>query len=1072
MMHSDKELSEWVSEVDEVSAQIKGIIDGTITDFATFDEKYEVKQRAKQIRQEELVGRRNKFFLCGREGKGEGERYKWWCKRCFVEYLIDLPNNTCTRCKQSDKMMTQPERREELMGKLDTYKKTRVAHAWRKDKWLRWKKSQALLGKSRNINYKAWEYWEPDTDTEDEGDPIVPRDNPEFMAMEADIKERHRKADEKAKTAERCRQRGNQFMKESDYVGAIEQYDEGLEYKRDNKALWTNKALAELKVFRWHDAIASCNKVIEYTEIFEDGFSKSADACFKAFTRRAAALRALHRWAEAVEDLEDALKLFPKDKEAKDLLEKTRAALAESSKVEALAAGVVAAPPVAAAERAIEEVEEVAFAGPVRIEIEEESSEDEEEQPQHSGSHGARRGGSVLATVSRKDYQAMLKSLGQDEAERVRFCTRKGAVSEKARREDTRKVDLKQIEELFEPSKLDETIKDAEHAAVLWKRIQGKVVPLRSDVKQLGSDAQQAQENRETLAYLDVIVPRVLGVLHFFAAGSDHHCALTAPAVRHIWPMLTNKSWRQAVLELLMEWSQRSISAKTMAEFAGRYPDPHLKLLVEALTIECKENMLPPGLEDQAKLASERLGREGGSGLDSAFEDMMRGLSKSSPSELAVSTLGNLCLAGQGLPIFKDAFGKFQESFVIGLSKQLKAMNWRLCGRSAGAVCNVLRLGDAFASTVEEKCAQALVKALQDDIGQGSSEGNKGSSMMKALRTSMVAGGPLPSMPGFGGSAARLLAALVNLITVRPTCTQQLVDLGLLDVCISLMDAKKAADIATVEPAEGDETPEELCNKAWMMTARMLTRSPAALSQRSEGPLLKLLFASLDGGTKAAKVVSRGSDAAEDLRAVERVELSVRMLAVLLTKTPGALSRLADIAPRCEEVDEDTPVGRAEGSAALPVAFEQLSLRLLDIALACRPLKHVLPDESEQPISRLRGNLAVLLGALCDAQSGDNAPPALRELDLSPVVEVAVDMLRKERGAVQNNIGVFVTKLAQNSRYKQDVRDAKGLESLHQIQLPRVQAQKSEAVRQHRIANNTDARRAETERRKNLRGLD
>ena len=34
----------------------------------------------------------------------------------------------------------------------------------------------------------------------------------------------------------------------------------------------------------------------------------------KAFTRRAVALRALHKWAEALEDLEDALKLFPKDR--------------------------------------------------------------------------------------------------------------------------------------------------------------------------------------------------------------------------------------------------------------------------------------------------------------------------------------------------------------------------------------------------------------------------------------------------------------------------------------------------------------------------------------------------------------------------------------------------------------------------------------------------------------------------------------------------------------------------------------------------------------------------------------
>jgi hypothetical protein len=48
---------------------------------------------------------------------------------------------------------------------------------------------------------------------------------------------------------------------QGDYVGAIAHYDEGLEYRRASKALWTNKALAELKVFRWHDAIASCSPI-------------------------------------------------------------------------------------------------------------------------------------------------------------------------------------------------------------------------------------------------------------------------------------------------------------------------------------------------------------------------------------------------------------------------------------------------------------------------------------------------------------------------------------------------------------------------------------------------------------------------------------------------------------------------------------------------------------------------------------------------------------------------------------------------------------------------------------------
>jgi tetratricopeptide (TPR) repeat protein len=392
---SAKEVDEWAGHVDEVSAHIQSILDGTITDFDAFDRQMGLKDRAKQIREEEADARRERFFLYGTEGKGEGTRYKWWCQRCFVEYHVDLPGNVCTRCQQADKMMTQASRREELMGKVETFKEDNARHKWRKDKWLRWKKSQAILKRSRNINYKAWEYWEPDTDSENEGDPIVPRDNPEFLAMEADMKERQKKGSEKKKTAEKCRQRGNQCMKEGDYVGAIEHYDEGLEYNRSSKALWTNKALAELKVFRWHDAVASCNKVIEYAEIFEDGFTKSADSCFKAFMRRASALRALHRWSEALADLEDAVRLFPKDKEARELHAKTKAADEEERRAKALrqpdpektepppapatttegaeepaTAAAPPAPPPAVPQRAA--------GGPVRVAIEEESDEEGE----------------------------------------------------------------------------------------------------------------------------------------------------------------------------------------------------------------------------------------------------------------------------------------------------------------------------------------------------------------------------------------------------------------------------------------------------------------------------------------------------------------------------------------------------------------------------------------------------------------------------------------------------------------------------------------------------------------------
>merc|ERR1711959_751231 len=165
---------------------------------------------------------------------------------------------------------------------------------------------------------KAWEYWEPDTDSEDEGDPIVPKDDPQFMAMEADMKQRNHKRAERAKTAERCNQRGNDAMAEGDHLGAIDHYEEGLEFDRGKKQLWTNKALAEIKCYRYRDAVASCSKVLEYIEIFEEGFKRSPDLAFKALTRRATALRGLQKWSEALEDLKEALGIegYQKNKEA------------------------------------------------------------------------------------------------------------------------------------------------------------------------------------------------------------------------------------------------------------------------------------------------------------------------------------------------------------------------------------------------------------------------------------------------------------------------------------------------------------------------------------------------------------------------------------------------------------------------------------------------------------------------------------------------------------------------------------------------------------------------------------
>lgn len=65
-----------------------------------------------------------------------------------------------------------------------------------------------------------------------------------------------------------------------------------------------------------------------------------------------------------------------------------------------------------------------------------------------------------------------------------------------------------------------------------------------------------------------------------------------------------------------------------------------------------------------------------------------------------------------------------------------------------------------------------------------------------------------------------------------------------------------------------------------------------------------------------------------------------------------------------------------------------------------------------------------------------------KALDLGDVVETFLEMFRRERGAAQHNLGVCITKFCSNGRYRERVKEGNGLESLHQIQLPKVNDQK------------------------------
>ena len=79
--------------------------------------------KIKAMREEEQKAKMEKMLKFGRPGKGQNySEYKWLCKGCFTEYLIDLPDKRCNKCGSI--CITPEERKIELDSKVeDTFHK-------------------------------------------------------------------------------------------------------------------------------------------------------------------------------------------------------------------------------------------------------------------------------------------------------------------------------------------------------------------------------------------------------------------------------------------------------------------------------------------------------------------------------------------------------------------------------------------------------------------------------------------------------------------------------------------------------------------------------------------------------------------------------------------------------------------------------------------------------------------------------------------------------------------------------------------------------------------------------------
>jgi len=396
-----------------------------------------------------------------------------------------------------------------------------------------------------------------------------------------------------------------------------------------------------------------------------------------------------------------------------------------------------------------------------------------------------------------------------------------------------------------------------------------------------------------------------------------------------------------------------------------------------------------------------------------------------SPAELAVSTLGNMSVVGHALPAFKEQMVPYRDQIIDSLASHLRALDWRLCGRAAGTITNMLRLGESFIDAVQEKCLKPLVVALKEE---SSGEGPK--SMLQGL------GGRMPIV----NATARLLSALVNLLVLRPKAVARLRELEVLPIIVPLIVVAPSGRCGAT--ALSDEDPSTISARSLTVASKLIQEAPESMSLDLEADVLRRVDKIIEHGSRSLE-----STECTDLES-DAVDLALRILAAMVTKRTGVLDRLIEKVPKVQELPDDVD-SLADLKPA--ISFVKLTSRLMKMIHALRLSHHVTPEEGERPASRIRGNLALLFSRFVDAQADADAPPILKELNFESIVEIFLDWLKKERGPVQQNVGVVLTRMALSPQYKQRVRDLNGMESLHQIMLPRVQKQNAVASKLHRF---------------------
>ena len=159
--------------------------------------------------------------------------------------------------------------------------------------------------KTKNFsNYKKWDIYESSDEENDE--PILPRHDPNFIALEKEMNESAKQRDLSKKKAMKLKDEANESVKQQKYRKAIRLYSEALDESKSIMSLYTNRALCYLKVNEFPNCIKDCERVIEYLEVFDDQMEDNKDLYAKALVRKALALSKMKNFEEAIDLLKQA----------------------------------------------------------------------------------------------------------------------------------------------------------------------------------------------------------------------------------------------------------------------------------------------------------------------------------------------------------------------------------------------------------------------------------------------------------------------------------------------------------------------------------------------------------------------------------------------------------------------------------------------------------------------------------------------------------------------------------------------------------------------------------------------